>query len=159
MISKNEYFYLKSRLQKKEFAIAEFELKHPLYSQWVELKNVGRDEVSKRIKVWNTYYENIRHSTVGLLLKEVASLTKVGIGGIMPNETRIEIRECVAKSEEAKNQTNKMLQRPPYEDPLYIQYKISGYLQAVNDVAEIKRMAEEYKEVYEKEKTTGSLSI
>ncbi len=160
MISRNEYFYLKARLQKKEFAIAEFELKDPLYTQWIDLKNVGHDEYEKRVLVWNTYYKNVRNSPIGLLLKETASLFKIGTGQRLTEETRKRIRECVDKSEEAKNETNRLVAKPPYEDPLYIKYKIQGYLMAVSDAKDIKKTLDDHKDVYDKSGSgTGNLSI
>lgn len=163
MLSKNEYFHMKMKLQKKELALSEFELKSPLYTQFLELRSAGHDEYVRRTKIWNKYYQDVyqdvQSSPIGLLLKEMSEITKKELGKKMSKETRERIREIVSKSEESKDETNKILARPTFEDPLYVSYKISGYIRLLAEIKETKLLLSEYKEIYEKPKDSPNMGL
>jgi len=157
MISRNEYLYLKSRLAKRELVISEFELKSKLYSQWIELKSLPQEEYRKRVKAWSEYYKDVRNSPVGLLLKEMASLTRGSVGYELSSEKKQRIREIMAKSEAAKDETNRMLTKPPYEDPLFVEEKIGVYKTYVAETENMRRLVAEFLDVYEPQKESKFL--
>lgn len=159
MLSKNEYFYLKVKLDKKRLAISNFELNDPLYSQFIELVNSGHDEYTKRVKIWNKYYQDVQASPIGLLLKEMSQVTKRDVDRKVSEDTRKRICEIMDASENAKNETNKSITKPTFEDPLFIMYKISGYKKTVAETKEIELILAEYRDVYEKQKDKADFSI
>lgn len=155
MISKAEYFYMKGRLEKMENAVFQYQINSDVHVQWQELKTIPLEEKNRRMEEWSYYYQTVRNSPIGLLMREMAQACNFGSGA--NRDTLARVRAIVTRAEGALNETNRILKKPKHGDPAYIEYKISAFQMLQSEVIKTKLLLGEYRDAYEKTKPSGGI--
>ena len=138
MISKNEYEYVKIRIKKVESAIRTFESTSPIYRQYMKVQTLPPIERSQLLSDWEKYYRAVQAGPIGQQFKSV----------------RVAFASKDSKTIQRihSEMITGVLPKPRYEDPQFLDYKMSRYFEAKGTLSGLIATKEEYTEVFDKKR-------
>lgn len=143
MISHNEYKYYKSRIEKLEEKLFDFENTSPLYRMFeifISLDAVKQQELRNK---WNQYYEDVQKTDI---YKNFKGAKAALMQGNLPRlKTHIEISKGM----------NNFLKKPSTEDPDLLKGKLESYWEMKKKASKYREIVEEYDDVYESKKVAS----
>lgn len=139
MISRNEFLYHQSKLQRLENSLFEFECTNPVFLAWRKWDAMSHAQKQEVVRKWEQYYKQVYESEAykdfvegqeALALRHVAR-----------------VKELAQKAKE-RNEKGVFLQKPTSVDPSSFDKLLQPYRVAKANVGAIKAIVEEYSAVY-----------
>lgn len=138
MISRQEYKYIKSKINRLEQSLLEFEVGSPIWKQLDRFLHLNQQEREELIAEWDRYFDLCRQGYWGKAFFSLKPIFKVG-----ESET-IKIAIKLLKENDPKEEINS----PTGQDPATLFRELDGYFSAKNNLKKLKEVEDEYQPVY-----------
>jgi hypothetical protein len=141
MISRFEFLYIKSRIEKIEKRLFDFETESPLYEEWDKWLHLNKQEQGEVLARWDKYYEECRNSFWGKAFFYLKEKFYQGVN----------IKILVEKiKKEAEKRNIQPVKKPDGLDPfeLFYNQKLNTYRTLKSDLAKLKDLYNEFLPVY-----------
>lgn len=137
MISRNEFIYIKNKLQDVEQRILEIEVSSELYKKWDKFNSMSESDKQLLMQKWDKYYEDCRNGYWGKRFFTTKEKFLVG------------------EKIETEDSTQPLHQKPSSLDPLELFIKMEPYFELNRKKRELENQYNEYKDVFETKNNDG----
>lgn len=135
MISRNEYKYIKAKIDQIQQTLFEFKVS-PMYLAWENYIHLTKQEKELQLASWRDYYATCRESFWGQAFTKLRELFPYG-------DVKSEIEELKEKGKDVKE-----IEKPDGVDPEYLLYKMGGYYVLKSKLEQLQKLQEEFASVY-----------
>lgn len=149
MLTKAEYFLTKKRLAKREEAL--FTGFNVDERNWKEFCSLSIETQKQIRQEWEVYYAAVKKTPVYQVLQNFSHQFSIGQNIADP----VPVAEWRKKAREALTQSH--VAKPSGFDPLYAEYKAQEHQMFVNETKSMRKIVDEYKEVYETSRGGGMM--
>ena len=144
MISRFEWLYIRSRIEKIKNILFTFEMDQKgLYSKWQKYIDLPQQRKEKLSRQWDQYYRNCAESPSGKLFWSVYKDFKLG------NFSKAKEK---AKSAREVYDNSSRVPKPSSLDPEELRRKMDRYFRMKSTLSELEHIYKEYLSVYGKQK-------
>lgn len=131
MISRNEFMYVKNKLQDVEQRLMEMEVNSETYKKWDKFNGMSEIEKQLLMQKWDTYYKDCREGYWG---QRFFTMKQKFLSG---------------EPMEPEDSTQAMHTKPSSLDPLELLIKMEPYFELKRKKRELQNQYDEYKDVFE----------